>query len=169
MTCLGFAGGDINLYGYVWNNPIGLVDPLGLCPTCTQLQKAAANLASALEKASRTADIFALGSGLGTALAGAGEGLTFGADTPVTITFGSATAFFSTASFVTGAAAATLNSFASGGSTALLNFNFTQTEGAIAAAAASKIPGVAAFADTIGDLTGQAAGLATQAAEVCPP
>jgi len=26
---IGFAGGDINLYGYVWNNPIKLVDPQG--------------------------------------------------------------------------------------------------------------------------------------------
>ena len=27
---LGFAGGDLNLYGYVWNNPGRYVDPLGL-------------------------------------------------------------------------------------------------------------------------------------------
>jgi RHS repeat-associated protein len=27
---IGFAGGDINLYAYVWNSPTGLVDPLGL-------------------------------------------------------------------------------------------------------------------------------------------
>lgn len=26
----GFGGGDINLYGYVWNSPLGYVDPLGL-------------------------------------------------------------------------------------------------------------------------------------------
>jgi RHS repeat-associated protein len=29
---IGFAGGDINLYGYVWNNPQNLTDPMGLSP-----------------------------------------------------------------------------------------------------------------------------------------
>lgn len=27
---IGFAGGDVNLYGYVWNNPLHFVDPFGL-------------------------------------------------------------------------------------------------------------------------------------------
>lgn len=27
---IGFSGGDINLYGYVWNNPQAFVDPFGL-------------------------------------------------------------------------------------------------------------------------------------------
>lgn len=27
---IGFAGGDPNLYGYVWNNPLSWIDPLGL-------------------------------------------------------------------------------------------------------------------------------------------
>lgn len=68
-----------------------------------------------------------------------------------------------------GAAAATLDSWASGNSTALGNFDFTQAEEAIAAAGANEIPGIAVFAHTISALIGQAAGLATQAAEVCPP
>ncbi|MDD5452109.1 MAG: RHS repeat-associated core domain-containing protein [Desulfovibrionales bacterium] len=28
---IGFEGGDVNLYAYVGNNPIMLIDPLGLC------------------------------------------------------------------------------------------------------------------------------------------
>ena len=31
---IGFAGGDLNLYGYVWNNPLNWSDSLGLCPAC---------------------------------------------------------------------------------------------------------------------------------------
>jgi RHS repeat-associated protein len=27
---IGFGGGDINLYGYVWNSPLGFIDPMGL-------------------------------------------------------------------------------------------------------------------------------------------
>lgn len=29
---IGFAGGDANLYGYVRNSPVNLIDPLGMCP-----------------------------------------------------------------------------------------------------------------------------------------
>jgi hypothetical protein len=28
---IGFAGGDVNLYGYVQNNPVNYLDPFGLC------------------------------------------------------------------------------------------------------------------------------------------
>lgn len=36
---ISFAGGDVNLYGYVQNNPINLTDPLGLVPPIGVLQK----------------------------------------------------------------------------------------------------------------------------------
>lgn len=32
---IGFAGGDVNLYGYVSNNPVNFVDPWGLNPSAT--------------------------------------------------------------------------------------------------------------------------------------
>ena len=35
----GFAGGDLNLYGYVHDSPINLIDPLGICPDCPKKYK----------------------------------------------------------------------------------------------------------------------------------
>ena len=37
---IGFAGGDSNLYGYVLNDPVNLVDVLGLLPFDEDGQKA---------------------------------------------------------------------------------------------------------------------------------
>jgi len=42
------------------------------------------------------------GFGAGTVLAGVGEGITLGGDTPFTLTFGSLTTFFGTTSALTG-------------------------------------------------------------------
>ncbi len=66
------------------------------------------NLASAFENTSKTTGWAAFGFGVGTALAGAGEGVSLGIDTPVAVTFGSATTFFGTASFLTGGTASIL-------------------------------------------------------------
>ena len=142
-----------------------MVDPLGLCP-CSQIKQAAADLAKAFEQEAHVADFFAVSSGLATGLAGAGEGVTLGGDSPVTITFGAATGFFTTVSFASGEIAATLNGLAGSGR-ATVNFSFTEIEGALAATAARRVPGLNAFADTIGDLTGQAADLVTQSKEAC--
>jgi len=96
---------------------------------CTAAQQEAAQLASAFEGVSRVSDLYALGSGLGTLLAGAGEGITFGADTPITITFGSAATFFGGAALVTSAAASALNSFASGNLNSLGSFDLSHLGG----------------------------------------
>jgi RHS repeat-associated protein len=137
-------------------------------PTCTAAQKAAAALAKAFENTSKTTQWIAFGFGVGTALAGAGEGVSLGFDTPVTISFGSATGFFGTASFLTGSAAAVLNSFASGNIQSMLDFNWGQLTNVATAAAASKIPGVGPWAETIGELAEQGRDLSTNATEACP-
>jgi RHS repeat-associated protein len=163
-----FSAG-VNFYPYVQNNPINLVDPLGLCEQqkCTELQQAAANLAKFLDTTSSESGWIATGTGIGTVFAGVGEGLTFGFDTPVTITFGSLTGFFGTTSLVTGAGAAALNSFAGGNTTALQNFEWSQLANLAAKAAATGIPLLKPWADTIGDLAEQGADLSVAAAEAC--
>jgi hypothetical protein len=135
---------------------------------CTAAQQAAAGLAAAFENASKTTGWIALGFGLGAALSGAGEGVSLGLDTPVTISFGSAASFFGTSSFLTGSAAAVLSSFASGNIQSMLNFNWGQLINVATAAAASKIPGVEPWAETIGDLAEQGRDMSTNAPEACP-
>jgi hypothetical protein len=88
-------------------------------------------------------------------------------DTPVTITFGSATSFFATGSFLTGSAAAVLNSFASGNVQFTLDFNWSQLTNVATTAAARKIPGVGSWAETIGNLAEQGRDMATNASEAC--
>jgi hypothetical protein len=135
---------------------------------CTAAQAAAALAAKGFENASTAAGWIAFGGGVGTVVSGAGEGVTFGGDTPVTIAFGSITGFFGTASFGTGAAAAALNSFASGNLGSIRRFDWSQLTNIAATAAASKIPFVKPWADTIGDLAEQGADLAAKAQEACP-
>jgi len=141
--------------------------PQSQASRCTAAQQAAASLARAFDNASRATGWIAFGSAVGTALAGAGEGISFGGDTPITITFGSMTTFFGTASFTTGAIASALHSFASGDMTAVRNFNSSQVANLIAQAASSRIPLVGRWAETIGDLAEQAADLGATATEAC--
>ena len=165
--------------GVTWETPYGNLALLSLLgasdagvagpqtPTCTALQQEAVQLANALDKTSTSTGWLAFASGAATVLAGAGEGFTFGGDTPVTITFGTAAAFFTTASNITGGGAAYLNSFARGNSISVANFGLSQLANFAAAATSSKIPGIRPWADRIGDLAGQAADLAHQASEAC--
>ena len=134
---------------------------------CTIAQHRAAQIGAAFEGASNVTGMLALGSAAGTAISGAGEGVTFGLDTPVTVTFGSMTTFFGAASFGSGAAASALNSFARGNGTAMRDFNWTQLTNLAATVAAGKIPGVKNWAEVIGDLAEQAADLAVTGGEAC--
>lgn len=88
-------------------------------------------------------------------------------DTPLTITFGAATDFFATVSFVTGEASSTLKSYASGNTGALWHFDTSQLANLAAKAAASRIPVVRPWADRIGDLAEKASDLAMQSDEGC--
>ena len=107
------------------------------------------------------------GNGSRSVLAGAGEGITFGLDTPVTVTFGSITTFFGTASLGTKSAATALDSFASGNTDALAAFNFSQLANVTAQMAAHKIPGLNRWSDSLGNLAEQGADLAVGAKEAC--
>jgi hypothetical protein len=106
-------------------------------------------------------------SGAVTVVAAAGEGFTFGTDTPVTITFASAATFFGTASTLTGGAAAYLNSIARGNPSAVANFALSPLLNVTAAAVASRIPGLKPWAKQIGDLAEQASDVAHEAQEAC--
>ena len=136
-------------------------------PQCTAAQQSAATLATALETASRNTGIIAFGAGVGTALAGAAEGVTLGGDTPFTITFASMMTVFGNTSAVTGAMGSLLNSFASGNIGAIEDFNTSHLTSIAAKLGASKIPLLAPWADTIGDLAEQAAHLGATAKEAC--
>lgn len=105
---------------------------------------------------------------MGTLLPGAGAGITFGADTPVTITFASAAGFFGGAALVTSAAAAALNSFASGNLSSLGSFDWSHLEEVGASAIVSRIPSVGSFAaENMLNLSENAAAIVAAAQEAC--
>ncbi len=135
---------------------------------CTALQQAAAQLSSALDNFKQLSETAGAVSALGTALAGVGEGVTFGVDTPVTITFGAATTFFAYVSTGAGLLQAAATSFAQGNTTALGNFGANGLANIAAKGILSNIPGIGSFADTAVTLADQAAAIAQQASQVCP-
>jgi hypothetical protein len=134
---------------------------------CTAARQAAAQLAKSLEHVSHVSGMLGALSGVGSLVAGAGEGPTLGFDTPVTVTFGSMTVYFGTAATVTGVFAAGLNSFASGNLAAMNSFNMSHLVGLGASAVSSKIPGISGLQEVIAGLSEQAASIVANAKEAC--
>jgi hypothetical protein len=125
-------------------------------------------MADGFEHIANVSGAIGAASTLGTIVAGASEGITLGGDTPFTVAFGSMASFFGYTSFGASALAIAFNRFASGNFAALQNFDFSHLESIAASAAASKIPGVAPYAEFLGRMTEQAAALAQSAQEACP-
>jgi RHS repeat-associated protein len=134
---------------------------------CTQLQREAAMVGQTLHLTARDFGLVAAGSALATLVGGIGEAPSGGLDTGITITAGALTDFASGAAFLTGAGAAALNSFAGGNLRALSNFDFGSLAGLAAKLAASSLPFVRSFAETVGYAAEQATGLALEAQGAC--
>src|SRR4029077_15386698 len=101
--------------------------PRSLCQqfaACTTAQQRAAHLATAFDNLSSTTGLISAGSYLVGLIGVAGEGITLGGDTPITITFASMGVVFGGVSTASGEAAAALRSFARGDLAALHRFNF---------------------------------------------
>ena len=89
-----------------------------------------------------------------------------GLDTGFTLTAGVAT-FATDASFVTGTASAAFNSFANGNMNALSSFDLSRLAGLAASLAASRLPVVWRFAETVGYAAEQAGSMALEAESAC--
>jgi len=171
VTCVGGPGG---VSPGIAGGPAPSAPPVQLIPPiqarrspCFGARLQAAQLAKAFENASTAAGLISLGAGIGTAVSVAGEGITLGLDTPVTITFGSVSGFFGASGFGAGAAAAVLNSFARGDIASIRSFDFNQLSNLAAQAASSRIPFLKPYAELIGDLAEKGAGIAAASEEVC--
>jgi hypothetical protein len=174
--CWGMDGGGDLAPCWYWNSQAGSAGSSqsgNAGPTapqnqkCTEAQQKAAALAKQFDQVSTATGWLAFASGVGTVIAAGGEEVTFGLDTPGTVTLGSMTSYFTSVSYVTGATAATLNSFASGNTAAMWQFGASQTYGALTAGIAGKLPAIKRWADRVGDLTEQAQELASESQEPC--
>lgn len=74
---------------------------------------------------------------------------------------------FGTTSVLTGGGAAALNAFAAGNLSSIRNFDWSHLAEGAATLAASRIPGVHAWAETIGALAGKGVELTQRAENVC--
>ena len=124
-------------------------------------------LGAVLQGTSEDFGLIAGGGFLATAIFGAGEGATFGLDTAGTITAGAVTGFATDAALITGTAAAVFNSFANGNLNALSSFDLTRLVGLGATLAASKLPFVGRFAETVGYAAEQATAAVQEAQAAC--
>jgi hypothetical protein len=131
------------------------------------MQQQAAALAKQFDQVSSATGWLAFGSGVGTVIAAGGEEVTLGLDTPGTMALGSMFTYFTSVSYITGATAAALNSFANGNTAAMWQFASSQTYGTLSAGVAGKLPAIKRWADRVGDLASKVFDLQTQAEEAC--
>jgi hypothetical protein len=110
----------------------------------------------------------AAATGIGALISTAGEGATFGLDTPVTISFVTLTDFYGASSYVAGAASSGLRSFSNGNLSALRNFDVSSMVNLAAQAASSKFSSISKWGERIGDLAQQATDVALEARNRCP-
>ncbi len=108
-----------------------------------------------------------VGAWIATGVSFLGEAPSLGADSPVTLAAGSAATGLSDLSLYIGAAAAALNSLATGNARAIGAFDWSHLTGLPVEAAASHIPGVSAFGDAVGGIAELASSLSLAAREVC--
>ncbi len=153
-----------------WNNGKGTVAaaiavPKG--PSCSKLQRWAGRTSSIADTAAHTAGLLAFGTGIAGAISVAGEAPSGAADTPLTVALATATTYFGEASNLLGAGAAVLKSYANGNYQAMGAYDWTHLVAFAAELAASRIPGVSSYADTLERVADQGLDIAVTSPLVC--
>lgn len=125
---------------------------------CSRLKAAANDLGNAYEKVALGLGAAAFGGAIGTALSVAGEEVTLGLDTPLTLTAATFTEETGHAALVTGAVGAALKSFAAGNFNDIGKFGAITTGAVVLEHLTSKIP----FGKVITGLIERTAEIATE-------
>lgn len=136
-------------------------------PTCTGLRKMAGQIGQSLQQAAKGLGVIAAASGIAAGIFSVGEPATFGLDTPGAITAGSFMSAAATGALVAEVAATGLKAYANCNLDALTNFNVSKLFSLAATLAASRLPFLNRFADTMGDAAEQAADLVNKAQGGC--